>query len=166
MDTLVPIFLLDSIFTMRKDITTSSFEYFATLLLLSIAMLFANPIVIKGQESDSVVVVSSFDGLYIYPFISDERIILLVNQFGEKIPAVYPLLIVNNIVFNDKTVVDHFRNSITLKDIKKWKIISKMRACKKGINNPPEDGVLMVTLKRKHFFEVYRAPEVNTENNF
>lgn len=96
---------------------------------------------------------SAVDAYIIYPLTSDKKIEELNRAHIIQYFA-YPLLIVNNIIIREEEEIDTFRNNIQYKDIRSTKMINKITAEKKGIRDVPEDGVIIVRLKQRLFWEL------------
>lgn len=108
---------------------------------------------ISQIASDDSIVVSAIDALFIYPLTSDKSIEKYKKRVGVNRGFVYPLLILNDIIIRDEKKVNYFRNRFDFTNIKNTKLISKVKAEKKGIPNVPKDGVLFVTTKKGYYFD-------------
>lgn len=104
-----------------------------------------------GQNADSIIVSSGCPSI-IYPLINDKNTEQL-KKTGVDCHFIYPLLIVNNIIIREEEKVNCFRNQFEFANMKSKKLITKIEAEKKGILNPPKDGVLFITTKEDYYFD-------------
>lgn len=81
-----------------------------------------------------------------YPLADDS----ILNR--SKIPIIYPLLIVNDVIIRDIELINCFRRSIDKSKIRKIKYLVKEKADRKGIPDVPKDGVLLITTKKSYSF--------------
>lgn len=105
------------------------------------------------QNTDSIVVVTTYDLVSSYPLTSDKSIERLKKEGFDRC-LIYPLLILNNIIIRDEEKVNYFRNHYEFNRIR-TKHISKKEAEKKGIPKVPKDGVLFVTTKKGYYFDLF-----------
>jgi hypothetical protein len=88
------------------------------------------------------------DVMVLYPISNDAQL----KQISKNI-IIHPLLVINDIIIRNVTMVNCFRNHFDRAEIKKIKHISKEKAEKMGILNVPKDGVLFITTKKNYYFD-------------
>ena len=107
------------------------------------------------KNESSIVTTKAIDAVIFYPLMNDVTMNSDIQK-GRKHLYIYPLLVLNNVIIRDSTILSKFRNTIKYKDIIFKKHITKPEAEELGIVDVPFDGVLFVETKRNCFFDIIK----------